>query len=154
MCELRGKSTVFPLHSSRNMLHARELPPNTALVNILFTTFNLFFLRNPRANDEYGAVFRARQGGCAHRGNPAGDTAVTDNESAQLWSEASRRLQAVLPSDIYARWIEVIQPAGFTDGTLMLAVDNDFYQSWLEEHYLPMIRDAVASVHELSLIHI
>jgi chromosomal replication initiator protein len=73
---------------------------------------------------------------------------VTDNESAQLWSAASKRLQAVLPADIFSRWIEVIQPAGFVDGKLMLAVDNDFYQSWLEEHYLPMIRDAVASVQD------
>jgi chromosomal replication initiator protein len=55
-------------------------------------------------------------------------------------------MQAALPPDIYSRWIEVIQPAEWTDEKLTLAVDNDFYQTWLEEHYLPVIRQAVSSV--------
>ena len=30
---------------------------------------------------------------------------------------------------------------------LVLSVQNNFYQSWLEENYLPLIQDAVAAVH-------
>jgi len=32
-----------------------------------------------------------------------------------------------------------------SDTTLLLAVDNDFYQTWLEDNYLPLIKDAVSS---------
>lgn len=124
------------------------------LVNILLTTFNLFFLRKHDWNGEDGPVFRfGIRPGVPHlaRDRIQGDKAVTDNDAVQLWSEASKRLQDVLPSDIYARWIDVIQASGFSDGKLMLAVDNDFYQSWLEEHYVPMIRDAVTSVNGSEL---
>jgi chromosomal replication initiator protein len=67
-------------------------------------------------------------------------------DAAALWEAASKHMQAALPPDIYSRWIEVIQPAEWTDEKLTLAVDNDFYQTWLEEHYLPVIRQAVSSV--------
>ena len=37
------------------------------------------------------------------------------------------------------------------DNTLILSVDNDFYQTWLEENYLPLIRDTIAIVTEQDL---
>ena len=67
-------------------------------------------------------------------------------DAAALWEDACRHMQAVLPPDIYSRWIEVIHPAEWSQEKLTLAVDNDFYQTWLEEHYLPVIRQAVAAV--------
>jgi chromosomal replication initiator protein len=152
MCEFQRKSLFRPVSIVRNPLVVKRLPSGAAPVNILFVSFNLFFLWNPVRNGEYGEVFGAASGRESREArSPTGDKAVTDNEAVQLWSAASKHLQAVLPSDIYARWIEVIQPAGFSDGKLMLAVDNDFYQTWLEEHYLPMIRDAVASAHGAEL---
>jgi chromosomal replication initiator protein len=33
------------------------------------------------------------------------------------------------------------------DDALVLGVQNNFYQSWLEENYLPLIEDALAAVH-------
>jgi len=47
---------------------------------------------------------------------------------------------------VYSRWIDVIAPVTFEDTTLTLAVDNDFYQTWLEENYLPLIKDTVAAI--------
>ena len=55
-------------------------------------------------------------------------------------------LREVLHTDVFDRWIAVIEPGSMTDDQLVLKVDNDFYQTWLEEHYLPLIQDAVASV--------
>jgi chromosomal replication initiator protein len=51
-----------------------------------------------------------------------------------------------LHADVYSRWIAVISPVRIEQQTLYLGVDNDFYQSWLEEHYLPLISDALRVV--------
>jgi len=63
-----------------------------------------------------------------------------------LWSKACAHLQCVLHENIYSRWIGVIDAVELTDDTLILGVDNDYYQSWLEEHYLPLIQKALRSV--------
>jgi len=45
----------------------------------------------------------------------------------------------------------VIEPKVLKNDTLILNVANDFYQSWLEENYLPLIRDAIATVSGTQL---
>lgn len=60
-----------------------------------------------------------------------------------LWSEASRHLQKILHPDVYSRWIDVIEPVSLNDNVLILGVDNDFFQSWLEDNYLVLIQKAV-----------
>ena len=65
--------------------------------------------------------------------------------ASDLWSNACKHLNDVLHRDVYSRWIAVIEAVEFTDGTLTLAVDNDFYQTWLEEHYLPLISNAIGT---------
>lgn len=71
---------------------------------------------------------------------------MSKEKADALWSKASKRLRDVLRPDVFSRWIAVIEPVSFEDTTLTLAVDNDFYQTWLEENYLPLINDALASV--------
>lgn len=63
-----------------------------------------------------------------------------------IWKQACEHLQAALHADVYSRWISVISPVRIENDTLYLGVDNDFYQSWLEEHYLPLICDALRAV--------
>jgi len=69
----------------------------------------------------------------------------------ELWQKACAHLQQTLHPDIYARWIAVISALDLTDDTLALGVDNDFYQSWLEENYLPLIEKAVALASDRAL---
>ena len=78
---------------------------------------------------------------------------MTDPRAASLWGDVCRQLQEVLHPDVYARWIAVIEPLRLDDSTLTLAVDNDFYQSWLEENYLPLIGKALdaASAEPLKI---
>ena len=71
---------------------------------------------------------------------------MSQNEAAALWSKACRELQQILRHDVYSRWIEVIDAIELSDHTLTLAVDNDFYQTWLEENYLSLIQKALATV--------
>ena len=64
----------------------------------------------------------------------------------KLWEEACRHLKETLPKDIFEKWIAVIQCRGIEENKATLVVGNDFYQSWLEEHYLPLIRKALTVV--------
>jgi chromosomal replication initiator protein len=63
-----------------------------------------------------------------------------------LWGEACRHLEETLPKDIFDKWIAVIQCRCVEENRVTLVVGNDFYQSWLEEHYLPLIKKALAVV--------
>ena len=63
-----------------------------------------------------------------------------------LWEKACKHLEEALHSDVYSRWIAVIDPVELEGSELTLAVDNDFYQSWLEENYLPLIDKALQAV--------
>jgi len=68
-----------------------------------------------------------------------------------LWDGAQLRLKEMLNADVFERWISIIHPTTIDKNTLFLSVDNDYYQTWLEENYLTLIidalRDAGASEH-------
>jgi len=68
------------------------------------------------------------------------------NDASSVWTDARKHLKTTLPKDVYDRWIAVIDAKDFSGDTLVLSVANDFYQSWLEENYLTLIRNAVGSV--------
>lgn len=79
-----------------------------------------------------------------------------DNKQAiKLWQDTCKRLHDILSKDIYERWIAVISFKSFEGNTFYLNVENDFYMSWLEENYVPLIRNALATVsgekYEISL---
>lgn len=65
------------------------------------------------------------------------------SEAVALWHRACEILKTKLHGDLYDRWIAVIEPRELKENVLTLSVGNDFYQSWLEEHYLPLMTDAV-----------
>ena len=65
--------------------------------------------------------------------------------ASQIWSKACGHLRSALSKDIFDRWIAVIEAKELADSRLVLSVANNFYQSWLEENYLPLIRNAVSA---------
>jgi chromosomal replication initiator protein len=68
------------------------------------------------------------------------------SELEQMWARASDLLAGLLSKDVFERWIAVIHPVEWKEDTLRLGVANDYYGTWLEENYLPLIGKAVASV--------
>lgn len=62
------------------------------------------------------------------------------------WPKICQALKEQLNADVYARWIAVINPRKLEADTLVLSVSNDFYQSWLEENYLPLIKEAACRI--------
>ena len=68
------------------------------------------------------------------------------SKAKQIWAKACEFLSSAISADIYSRWIGVIEALGDeAPGQLTLGVPNGFYQDWLEEHYLPMIRKALGA---------
>lgn len=61
----------------------------------------------------------------------------------QLWEQACLHLRQVLQPDVFDRWIAIIHPLRIEENNLLLSVDNDFYQTWLEQNYLSLILDAL-----------
>lgn len=66
-------------------------------------------------------------------------------DAGALWDEVCKRLKALLHPEVFSKWIAVIRPERLEERTLLLAVEDPFYQTWLEENYLPFIRQAVQS---------
>ena len=74
------------------------------------------------------------------------------SKAKQIWTKACEHLSSALSADVYSRWIGVIEAVGDEAvGQLTLAVPNGFYQDWLEEHYLPMIRKALGASGQENL---
>ncbi len=68
-----------------------------------------------------------------------------------MWAQACKHLKSTLSKDVFDRWIAVIEAASLESDKLVLTVQNNFYQSWLEENYLSLIKDAVTVVHGTPL---
>ena len=64
----------------------------------------------------------------------------------KLWEEAVHHLRETLSQEIFEKWIAVIQCRSIEEDKAILVVGNDFYQSWLEEHYIPLIKKALSAV--------
>jgi len=62
----------------------------------------------------------------------------------RLWKEASATLRTMFSSELFNRWFAPIQPIELRDGTLVLAVANEFSRIWLQDNFLPLVREAVS----------
>ncbi len=62
-----------------------------------------------------------------------------------IWVQARDHLQRVLSADVFTRWIATLHPANIDvdQKRFVIAVDNDFLQTWIEENYLSVISDAL-----------
>lgn len=61
----------------------------------------------------------------------------------QLWKTASNTLQGMLNPELFNRWFAPIKAVEISNGTLVLAVANEFSQIWLQDNFLPLIREAI-----------
>jgi len=69
-----------------------------------------------------------------------------EKDTKALWGRICALLKESLSAELFDRWIAVIQPGERDETVWTLKVANDFYSTWLEENYLPMIRDAYRAV--------
>jgi chromosomal replication initiator protein len=64
----------------------------------------------------------------------------------QLWRDASKILQRMLNPELFNRWFAPIKPVEVNQDVLVLGVANEFYQIWLQDNFLTLIREAVNQV--------
>jgi len=61
----------------------------------------------------------------------------------KVWDSARQALQGMLNPDIYKLWFAPVRAAGLTQEEITLEVPNDFFEVWLKDNYLGLLRDAV-----------
>lgn len=69
-----------------------------------------------------------------------------------VWETARARLRDTLDPDTFSRWIAPLVPLEAADGSLALAVGDDFTKLWIKNNYDGYVDDAVRSV-EPGLAH-
>jgi chromosomal replication initiator protein len=86
-------------------------------------------------------------GDCLHLVNNSRATNVDLDPLAgalTLWIEASKTLRGMLSHDLYERWFAPIKPVAFENDLMVLGVANDFYMIWLQDNFLPLVRETVS----------
>ncbi|GFO56791.1 chromosomal replication initiator protein DnaA [Geomonas sp. Red276] len=63
-----------------------------------------------------------------------------------VWLEALANLKKVLTGQTYTTWIDPMKYMGATDDTIVLEVPSSFFQKWVTDKYLPMIKESISAV--------
>jgi chromosomal replication initiator protein len=64
-----------------------------------------------------------------------------------VWLEAQANLKKVLTGQTYTTWIDPLKFLGATDDTIVLEVPSSFFQKWVNDKYLAMIKEAISAVN-------
>jgi chromosomal replication initiator protein len=64
-------------------------------------------------------------------------------DPAALWEKVFVELQKLISPDACRRWFQPVRPLNYEPGILSLGVENTIYQYWIEENYLPQLRDCL-----------
>jgi chromosomal replication initiator protein len=71
---------------------------------------------------------------------------VPQDTLVDIWNEALRRIQEHLARRSFDTWIRPIALLEATDDTVTLGVPSSFFQDWVEEHYRPLLQEALDAV--------
>jgi len=69
-----------------------------------------------------------------------------------IWLEAQANLKKVLTGQTYTTWIDPLKFLGATDDTIVLEVPSSFFQKWITDKYLSMIKEAISAVNAKSYL--
>ncbi|ROT46944.1 chromosomal replication initiator protein DnaA [Candidatus Cardinium hertigii] len=64
-------------------------------------------------------------------------------DSKIIWEKCLLYIQGQLSEQIYKTWFSPIVAKHFKDGVLTIQVPSQFFYEWLEEHHLPLLKQAV-----------
>ena len=71
---------------------------------------------------------------------------LVNQRASDVWSKILLALQRELSAPVFERWIQPIQAVEFENNALALSVPDDFFKSWIVDHYGGMI---TASFHDI-----
>ncbi|MGB9712270.1 MAG: chromosomal replication initiator protein DnaA [Dissulfurimicrobium sp.] len=58
-----------------------------------------------------------------------------------IWNPLKEVIRSKMSDSSYRVWIEPLSCKGLEDDTLILECPNRFFASWVQEHYLPLLKD-------------
>ncbi len=64
-------------------------------------------------------------------------------DATSIWTKACGHIMQILNKSQYEAWFATLRPLGVDQNTLLLGVDNDFKQTWIEENYRDVISSAL-----------
>jgi len=64
-----------------------------------------------------------------------------------VWLEAQANLKKVLTEQTYNTWIDPLKFLGATEDTIVIEVPSSFFQKWVTDKYLAMIKEAISAVN-------
>ncbi len=67
---------------------------------------------------------------------------MTANE---LWAALSAKIKAIIDANSYSIWIERIKPVELSKEKLILSVDDEFAQAWLQDNYLKLFSQVLSA---------
>jgi chromosomal replication initiator protein len=70
----------------------------------------------------------------------------TPMNATTIWTKACDQIMQIINKSQYEAWFATLRPLGLERDTLLLGVDNDFKQTWIEENY----RDVIASALQVA----
>jgi len=81
---------------------------------------------------------------------------AVENSSAgigtrEVWDRASVGIRAQVPANSYDMWFSDVVPRGIGEGILELGVPSDYVRTWLTNHHLELISEAVREAAGESL---
>ncbi len=84
-------------------------------------------------------------------GRDVGSSAHASDDAAGVWSAVVERLQQNLNDQAYTTWFGSASPRSLDDGTLEVAVPNEFTRAWIEGHFGSLIAAAARDVRGTEL---
>lgn len=75
-------------------------------------------------------------------------------QAQALWALAQEKIKERIGSGSYDTWLRPVKAASMGDASITLKVPNPFFIQWLEQHYLPFIKEALKETakRELAVI--
>lgn len=64
-------------------------------------------------------------------------------QAAQIWSHVLEKTKDSLGEQSWETWFSPIKAASFSKNILTLAVPNKFFQTWIKDHYVDLIKSTV-----------
>ena len=68
-----------------------------------------------------------------------------DSDATQVWSKVLEKVKQSLGEQAWETWFRPIRAQGFSNNSLILEVPNKFFQTWIKDHYLDLIKEALKS---------
>ena len=68
-----------------------------------------------------------------------------------LWNKCLDKIEQQMLPENYATWFGPTYPHNFVDGSMTIAVPNDFYKKCLTENYLDLIEHTLEGISEKKI---